>query len=207
MSLAPPVPRSPIFLVVVLLCFIDPKVRKIRNEASSCPGIFSRTHRFYYVASSSSSPLPHLLDRHRKLVGRGAIATRLKALPRASFEVRYPGFFKLGKYRVSSQILIEGMSWQVNQKNENLCLQLPRPTPRLFHFTPRLHCPTPKLPCTTLKILHPTPPDTPIASPDPQNASPDSQTALPDPPIALTDPLGNCLTWPAVHFACLFVCF
>jgi len=36
----------------VLLCFIDPRVRKIRKEASSCPGIFSRTLRFYYVASS-----------------------------------------------------------------------------------------------------------------------------------------------------------
>jgi len=31
----------------VLLCFIDPRVRKIRNEASSCPGIFSRTLHFY----------------------------------------------------------------------------------------------------------------------------------------------------------------
>jgi len=30
--------------------FIDPRVRKIRNEASSCPGIFIRTLLFYYVA-------------------------------------------------------------------------------------------------------------------------------------------------------------
>jgi len=60
----------------VLLCFIDPRVRKIRNEASSCPGIFSRTLYFYYVASSRGSPLPHLLDGHRKLVGRSAIPTR-----------------------------------------------------------------------------------------------------------------------------------
>jgi len=30
-------------------------VRKIRNEASSCPGIFFRTLRFYYVASSPGS--------------------------------------------------------------------------------------------------------------------------------------------------------
>ena len=59
--------------VCVLLCFIDPRVRKIRNEASSCPGIFSRTLRLYYVASSPGSPLPHLLDGHRKLVGRSAI--------------------------------------------------------------------------------------------------------------------------------------
>jgi len=43
----------------VLLCFIDPRVRKIRNEASSCPGIFSRTLRCYYVASSPGSPLSH----------------------------------------------------------------------------------------------------------------------------------------------------
>jgi len=62
--------------VCVLLCFIDPRVRKIRNEASSCPGIFSRTLRFYYVASSPGSPLPHLLDGHRKLVGRSAIPAR-----------------------------------------------------------------------------------------------------------------------------------
>ena len=34
---------------LVLLCFIDPRVRKIRNEASSCPGIFSRTLHFYCV--------------------------------------------------------------------------------------------------------------------------------------------------------------
>jgi len=46
---------------------IDPRVRKIRIEASSCPGIFSRTLRFYYVASSPGSPLPHLLDGHWKL--------------------------------------------------------------------------------------------------------------------------------------------
>ena len=45
----------------VLLCFIDPRVRKIRNEASSCPGISSRTLRFHYVASSPGSHLPHLL--------------------------------------------------------------------------------------------------------------------------------------------------
>ena len=30
----------------VLLCWIDPRVRKIRNDASSCPGILSRTLRF-----------------------------------------------------------------------------------------------------------------------------------------------------------------
>jgi len=60
----------------VLLCFINPRVRKIRNEASSCPGIFSRTLRFYYVASSPGSPLPHLLDGHRKLVGCSAIPAR-----------------------------------------------------------------------------------------------------------------------------------
>ena len=61
-----------------LLCFIDPRVRKIRNEASSCPGIFSRTLRFYHVASSPGSPLPHLLDGHRKLVGRSAIPVAVR---------------------------------------------------------------------------------------------------------------------------------
>jgi len=53
----------------VLLCFIDPRVRKIRNEASSSPGIFSRTLHFYYVASSPGSPLPDL-DGHRLLLYR-----------------------------------------------------------------------------------------------------------------------------------------
>jgi len=56
----------------VLFCFIDARVRKIRNEASRCSGIFSRTLRFYYVASSPGSPLPHLLDGHRNLAGRSA---------------------------------------------------------------------------------------------------------------------------------------
>jgi len=36
----------------VLLCFIDPRARKIRNKASSCPGIFSKTLFLYYVANS-----------------------------------------------------------------------------------------------------------------------------------------------------------
>jgi len=65
------------YLLCVLLCFINPRLRKIRIEASSCPGIFSRTLRFYNVASSPSSPLPHLLDGHRKLVGFSAITARL----------------------------------------------------------------------------------------------------------------------------------
>ena len=60
----------------VLLCFIDPRVRKIRNEASRCSGIFSSTPRFYYVASSPGSPLPHFLNGHRKLVGSSAIPAR-----------------------------------------------------------------------------------------------------------------------------------
>ena len=51
--------------VSVLFCFIDPRVRKIRNEASSCIGFFSRTLRCYYVAGSPGSPLNHLLDRYR----------------------------------------------------------------------------------------------------------------------------------------------
>jgi len=59
--------------VCVLLCSIDPRVRKIRNEASSCSGIFFCILCVYFVASSPSSPLPHLLDRHRKLVRRSAI--------------------------------------------------------------------------------------------------------------------------------------
>jgi len=54
----------------MLLCLIDPRVRKINNEVSSCPGIFSRTLRFYFFASLSGSPLPHLLDGHRKLCRR-----------------------------------------------------------------------------------------------------------------------------------------
>ena len=57
----------------VLLCFIDLRVGKISNEASSCPGISSRTLRFYYVAGSPGSPLPYLLDGHRKLAGYTAM--------------------------------------------------------------------------------------------------------------------------------------
>jgi len=49
------------------------QVPRARNKASSCPRMFSRTLCFYYVASSPGSPLPHLLDGHRKLVGRSAI--------------------------------------------------------------------------------------------------------------------------------------
>ena len=60
-------------------------MRKIRNVASSYPGIFSRTLRFYYVASSPGSPLPHLLDGHRKLVGCSAIPAKSCPGP-----VRYP---------------------------------------------------------------------------------------------------------------------
>jgi len=59
----------------VLLCFIDPRLRNIKNKASSCPGIFSRTLHFY-VASSPGSLLPYLLDGLRKLVGRSAIPAR-----------------------------------------------------------------------------------------------------------------------------------
>jgi len=42
----------------VWLYFLDPRVRKIRNDASSCPWIFSTTLRssIYYVASSPGSP-------------------------------------------------------------------------------------------------------------------------------------------------------
>jgi len=45
------------------------RLPRARNKASSCPGIFSRTLCCYYVASSPGSPLSHLLDGHRKLVG------------------------------------------------------------------------------------------------------------------------------------------
>jgi len=56
----------------VLLCSIDPRVRRIRNETSGCPGIFSRPLRFYYVNSSPGSPL----HGYRKLVGSSAIPAR-----------------------------------------------------------------------------------------------------------------------------------
>jgi len=42
------------------------------KTSSSCPGIFSRTHDFYYVRSPSS-PFAHLLDGHRKLVECSAV--------------------------------------------------------------------------------------------------------------------------------------
>ena len=50
---------SPILqpVVVVFLGFIDLKVRKVRNEASSRPGIFSRTLHFNQVANSTPPSL------------------------------------------------------------------------------------------------------------------------------------------------------
>jgi len=94
--------------VASVALFFDPRVRKIKNEASSCPGINSKTLRFrraasggalapkppratgvgpevivvQYVASSPGSPLPHLLDGHRKLVGSSAIPARRDTLLR-----------------------------------------------------------------------------------------------------------------------------
>jgi len=50
----------------VLHCFINPRVRKIRNESSSCPAIFSRTLRFYYIASSPGSVMLLRSHVHRK---------------------------------------------------------------------------------------------------------------------------------------------
>ena len=52
----------------VLLCFINSRVRKIKNEASSCLGIFSRTLRFYIVASSPGAPLPLFLTDTENLL-------------------------------------------------------------------------------------------------------------------------------------------
>jgi len=45
----------------VLLCLIDPRVRKIRNEAPSCPGIFSVLFAFTMSLSPSVSPSPIFL--------------------------------------------------------------------------------------------------------------------------------------------------
>jgi len=66
-----------------LLYFIDLRVRKIRNEASSCLEIFSRTLRVYYV--SPGLPLLHLLDQHRDVVGSSAFPAGACTEP-----VRYP---------------------------------------------------------------------------------------------------------------------
>ena len=57
-------PCERVYLLCVLLCFIDPRMKKIRNKAFSCLRIFSRTLFFNYVANSPDSPLPHLLDIH-----------------------------------------------------------------------------------------------------------------------------------------------
>jgi len=61
------------------------RLPRTRNEACNYHGIFCRILRFYYVASSPSSPLPHLLDGHRKVVGCSAIPARSCPGP-----VRYP---------------------------------------------------------------------------------------------------------------------
>ena len=52
----------------VLHCFIDPRVRKIKNEASSCPGTFS-SRTYSPLLLCRCSPLPHLLGGHRDIVG------------------------------------------------------------------------------------------------------------------------------------------
>ena len=41
--------------------------RRITNKAFSCPGIFSRTLRFYLLLDPPVPPFPHLPDGHRKL--------------------------------------------------------------------------------------------------------------------------------------------
>ena len=43
----------------MLLCFIDPRVKKIRNEAFRCPGIIFRTFHFYQVIAWFCS-LPYI---------------------------------------------------------------------------------------------------------------------------------------------------
>jgi len=55
----------------VLPWFIDPRVRKIRNEASSCPGISFRTLRFGRAASGGALA-PEPAARHR---GRTRVST------------------------------------------------------------------------------------------------------------------------------------
>jgi len=45
----------------VLLCLINPGVRKIRNEASSCPGIFSRLSAFTVSLAPPVHPSPIFL--------------------------------------------------------------------------------------------------------------------------------------------------
>ena len=60
-------------LLEVLVCFIDPMVRKIKNEASSCPEIVSRLTliwRLHLAPPGGSHPrLLHLHDRYRGLAG------------------------------------------------------------------------------------------------------------------------------------------
>ena len=48
----------------MLLFFFHPRVRKIKNEVSSCPGIFSRTLR-YGCAASGGALAQELAARHR----------------------------------------------------------------------------------------------------------------------------------------------
>ena len=69
----PPVQISGFCFVKCVALFHRPEVGSMRNEAPSCPGIFPRTLHFYYVASSPGSPLPHLLDGHRGIVGSNGI--------------------------------------------------------------------------------------------------------------------------------------
>jgi len=50
----------------VLLCIFDPRVKKIRHQASSCLGIFSKTTRVYYGT-------PIFFNGHRGVAGQGEI--------------------------------------------------------------------------------------------------------------------------------------
>jgi len=79
----------------VLLCFINPRVRKIRNESSSCPGIFSRTLRFDYVDSSPGSwhrcpSLRFVFFEQAKRTQKDGIAMRLNWTEMNCSESRLP---------------------------------------------------------------------------------------------------------------------
>jgi len=70
----------------VWLCFIDPRVSKIRNGSSSCVGLFSRTLRFqvWRVASGGAlAPEPAVRQR-----GRTRVSTDCNSL-----FPRFPCFF------------------------------------------------------------------------------------------------------------------
>jgi len=99
----------------VLLCFIDPRVRKIRNKASSGPGIFSRTLRFGCAASGGAlAPEPAT-----RLRGRTRVPTDFSSL--LSYFTRF--FLRLNVFtRERDNVVYWKTKRKINDDLQYICL-------------------------------------------------------------------------------------